>query len=334
VSLSAWLDARTGPIVAGAGDIAECITGNNPFTANPAGSAAAATASLLDQIPGRVITIGDNAYPFGSLIEFLACYEPTWGRHKSRTFPSLGNHEYMSGGSGYFAYFGRRARSPLGYYSYNVGSWHVVVLNSTPQVYLCRPPETTQSWPPSGTPDNPVVLPEPPDMTTTEGRLCAGDVAQQVWLAADLAAHRRYECTLVYFHHPRFSTGQHGDHPQMQRMWDIMWLFGVDVALTAHDHNYERFAPRDLNGNADPTYGIRQFVIGTGGAHLRGVDETMRHQTSERIIDDRHGVIALALGRGRYDWAFIATDGTVMDSPTSTDKVTCHGPPPQPFPGG
>ena len=328
MTLADWLAARGGSsnqsILAGAGDIAECIRGNDPRTADPAGSAAAATAALLDQIPGSVITIGDNAYPFGTLIEFMACYEPTWGRHKERTFPSLGNHEYMSGGSGYFAYFGPRAGSPLGYYSYNVGRWHVVVLNSTPQVYLCRPPETEQSWPPSGTPENPVVLPEPPDMTTTEGRLCAGDAAQQAWLLADLMAHRQYRCTLVYFHHARYSSGRHGNHAQMQRMWDIMWLFGVDVALTAHDHNYERFAPQDLNGRLNNQYGIREFVVGTGGAHLREAGPPIPN--SEVVIDDRYGVIALDLRNSGYDWAFVATDGTVLDSGSGD----CHGRPPRP----
>ena len=189
-------------------------------------------------------------------------------------------------------------------------------------MYACYPPELTEvqrdpRWP------APQLATMP--TSTTMGRLCAGDVAQQAWLAADLAAHAGAQCTAVYFHHPRFSSGRHGSHFQMQRMWDLLYAYGVDVALVAHDHHYERFAPLDAEGEPDPAFGIRELLVGTGGADLR--DVTRREPHSEVVIDDAHGVLALGLGAGRYGWAFVATDGTVRDAGTGT----CHGAPAMPL---
>ena len=316
----------TWPVLAGAGDIAECYDPGVPLPsleearARALASPAAATAALLDRIPGTVVTLGDNAYEFGSSFDFAACYEPTWGRHRKRTAPSAGNHEYLTpAAAGYFTYFGERSAPPLGYYSYDVGEWHVVVLNSTPQVYACYPPEgdevlTDPRWP------APQLDGEP--TTATLGRLCAGDVAQQSWLLSDLLANAHHRCTVAYFHHPRFSSGRHGNHYQMQRIWDILYNHGVDVVLSAHDHDYERFAPQDPNGVRDPAFGIREFVVGTGGGDLRPVWE--RIPNSEVVIDDSHGVLALGLGEGEYAWAFIDIGQSVRDS--GSDR--CHGPPP------
>ena len=321
-----WRAPGLWPILVGAGDIAECYDGAIPPSLEAARaqaltSPAAATAALLDRIPGTVIALGDNAYEIGSPFDYAACYDPTWGRHRERTRPSAGNHEYMTpAAAGYFTYFLERSAPPLGYYSYNVGRWHVVVLNSTPQVYTCYPPEVTEvirdpSWP------APQLASEP--TSAAAGRLCAGDVAQQAWLIRDLAAHSAYRCTVAYFHHPRFSSGSHGNHYQMQRIWDILYAFGVDVALTAHDHDYERFAPQDANGRHDPAFGIRQFVVGTGGGSLRSVDEPIRN--SEVVIAGEYGVLALGLGGTGYGWAFVSTDRSVLDSGSDG----CHGRPPR-----
>jgi hypothetical protein len=329
LSLEPWPMQPTTPVLVGAGDIAECYQlPVPPSTELPSletarqqalVSPAAATAALLDRIPGTVVALGDNAYPIGSPFDYDACYDPTWGRHYERTRPSAGNHEYMTPGAvGYFEYFPDRSAFPFGYYSYDVGGWHVVVLNSTPQVYGCYPPEGDEvirddSWP------EPITI-EP--TTPALGRLCAGDVAQQTWLIKDLATHSASRCTVAYFHHPRFSSGSHGNHYQMQRIWDIMYAYGVDVVLSAHDHNYERFAPQDPEGRRDEAFGIREFVIGTGGGSLRSVGQ--RIPNSEVVITGRYGVMALGLGSGGYGWAFVATDQSILDS--GSDR--CHGPPP------
>jgi hypothetical protein len=332
--LKDWLRSPNGgasaPILVGAGDIAECYQGSTPppanTTVNTRQSAAERTARLLDRIPGTVIAVGDNAYQFGSTFDYETCYEPTWGRHYDRTKPATGNHEYMSAAEGYLAYFGPRGGPPgLYYYSYDVASWHVVVLNSTTQVYMCYPPDLSESENESDEWWDDLFNPELTERPTTAalGRTCLGDAAQQVWLEADLTTHASAQCTLVYFHHARFSSGRHGNHYQMQKIWDILYKHGVDVAVTGHDHHYERFAPLDLNGYPHPL-GIRQFVVGTGGADLRPVAQDDQIKHSEIIVDDTHGVIALALRNGTYDWAFIGVDRSVRDSGAGS----CHGAPP------
>ena len=303
--------STNGPaVLAGAGDIARCYPGSDvtqfhrPTGTNPATQ----TARLLEELPdATVMAVGDNAYEFGSPLDYAGCYQPTWGRVRDRTMPAAGNHEYLTpGAAGYFTYFGLRSAPPLGYYSYDLGSWHVVVINSTPQVYACWPPELTEI--PPGFP----VLPIPASPGPEAGRACVGDVAQQAWLAADLVAHRGAKCTIAYFHHPRCSSGLHGNHYQMQRMWDLMYANGVDVIVNGHDHLYERFAPQDPDGDADPTSGIRQFTVGTGGAEFYDVRE--RQPNSEVIINDMHGVLILALDTGRYAWSFENTDRAIADA--------------------
>jgi 3',5'-cyclic AMP phosphodiesterase CpdA len=191
----------------------------------------------------------------------------------------------------------------------------VVVLNSTPQVYLCWPPELNENvlgFPP---------LPVPTTPGPAAGRVCAGDLAQQAWLIRDLAAHRGDRCTVVYFHHPRFSSGLHGNHYQMQRIWDILYAFGADLVISGHDHLYERFAPQDPNGRLDTRWGIRQITVGTGGADFYSLRE--RQPNSEVLITGSWGVIALGLGDGQYSWAFEAIDHTIKDS----GSESCHGRP-------
>jgi hypothetical protein len=325
-------------VLAGAGDIARCYPGPRFQEFQPPGPdhPAMRTSNLLLGMEGAtVMAAGDNAYEFGAYPfppDYAGCYDPTWGRVLNRTRPATGNHEYLTpGAAGYFAYYKERAfPSPLppgtdpglpgnGYYSYNLGDWHVVVINSTPQVYLCYPPEQDEipqlnDWT--------AQLPTEPNSPTT-GRACAGDVAQQAWLIADLTTHRNYRCTVAYYHHPRFSSGRHGNHYQMQRIWDILYAFGVDLAIVAHDHLYERFAPQDLNGNRDDRWGIRQITVGTGGAELYEIGE--RQPNSEVLINDEHGVIALALDKGRYAWTFVDVDNNVLDSGSDD----CHNRPPR-----
>jgi hypothetical protein len=212
--------AQTGdPVLVGAGDIANCNK-----------TADEATARLLDNISGTIFTVGDHAYPDGTAAQFSDCYGPNWGRHKNRTRPSPGNHDYhVSGAAGYFNYFGAAAGDPaMGYYSYNLGAWHIIALNS----------EISHS---------------------------AGS-AQEQWLRADLAANPNI-CTLAYWHAPRFSSGQHGNKASSQALWQALYEYGADVVLNGHDHIYERFAPQNPNGQADAR-GIREFVVGTGGAAL------------------------------------------------------------------
>jgi hypothetical protein len=205
-----------GVVLVGAGDIANCnILGG-----------ARATATLLDGIEGTIFTTGDHAYETGSVKDFQNCYEPTWGRHKQRTRPSIGNHDLTTDrGKPYFDYFGENAGPPgLGYYSYELGTWHIISLNSAQR----------------------------------------GNTLQMKWLRDDLAVHQT-DCVLAYWHVARFSSGAHGSDPVMADVWKLLFEAGADVVLSSHDHDYERFAPMDDKGKADSVRGIREFVVGTGG---------------------------------------------------------------------
>ena len=214
---------RTRSLVA-VGDIAQC-PGN-----------AAITAALVDGLPGTIAALGDTVYENGTPEEYATCYEPTWGRHKARTRPAVGNHEYRTpGASGYFSYFGAAAGEPgKGYYSYTLGAWHVVALNTNcAEIGGCEPGS-----------------------------------AQERWLRADLAAHPA-RCTVAYMHHPAFSSGNtHGGSPSVRPLLRALQDEGVELILSGHDHDYERFAPQTVEGAANPA-GVRQFVVGTGGASLR-----------------------------------------------------------------
>jgi hypothetical protein len=216
--LTVSAQAPSSVVFVGAGDIARCGSSGDEATAN-----------LLDGIPGTVFTLGDNAYESGSDAEYAECYEPSWGRHKARTRPSPGNHEYQTqGATGYFNYFGASAGpTGRGYYSFNLGNWHIISLNSNVS-------------------------------------MSAGSTQEQ-WLRADLAANNS-ACTLAYWHHPRFSSGSHGSTTSTQPLWQALYDFNAELVLAGHDHNYQRFAPMTAQGAADPVRGIRSFVVGTGGA--------------------------------------------------------------------
>jgi hypothetical protein len=248
------------PVFVGAGDIAACSSDGDE-----------ATASLLDTISGTIFTTGDNVYASGTAEEFANCYAPSWGRHKGRTRPSAGNHDYgTAGAAGYFGYFGSMAGEPgKGYYSYDLGAWHIIVLNSNISVETGSP--------------------------------------QEGWLRADLAAHP-VVCTLAYWHHPRFSSGTvHGSDASLQPLWQALYDSGADVVLVGHEHNYERFAPQDPSGLADPTRGIRQFVIGTGGRSHYPFGIPIAN--SEVRNSDTDGVLKLTLHPTSYTWEFIPEAG-------------------------
>jgi hypothetical protein len=259
-------------VVVGAGDIADC-NGQEE-----------ATALLLDSIPGTVIVAGDIAYESGVANEFTTCYNPTWGRHKSRTRPVPGNHEYHAAGAApYYAYFGPAAADPTkGYYSYDIGQWHIVGVNSQ-----CG-----------------------------EVGGCYAGSPQAQWLQQDLATNPA-ACTLVYWHRPRYSSSsKHGSDSTYRDLWEILDNAGVELVISGHDHHYERFAPQDADANfaAD---GVRQFVVGTGGRGLYTV--TTVAPNSEAHDDNTFGVLKLTLNSGSYDWEFVPIAGqTFTDSGSDT----------------
>ncbi len=260
----------------GAGDIAAC---DSP--------GAAATAALLDGIAGTVFTAGDNAYERGTAAEFASCYGPTWGRHKGRTRPAPGNHDYLTNGaSGYFAYFGAAAGEPgSGYYSYELGAWHVVVLNS--------------------------------NCGSVGG--CGPSSPQVQWLAADLAAHPT-RCALAIWHHPRWSSGaEHGSDPAYATFWSVLYERGVDLVVNGHDHVYERFAPQTPDALPDDARGIREFVVGTGGRSLYAVKAPIAN--SEVLRNDTLGVLRLTLRWDGYDWAFVPAAGSTF---ADAGSGNCH----------
>ena len=261
----------------GAGDIADCSRTTDE-----------ATARLLDKIEGTVFTAGDNAYPSATDEDFENCYDPTWGRHKARTYPAPGNHDYeTANASGYFNYFGAAAGNPGGggYYSYELGEWHVVALNG-----VC---------------------------VEVEG--CGEDLQVMLrWLEQDLAANEK-PCTLAYWHQPLFSSGYHGNEDKMKPIWQALYAANADVVLNGHDHDYERFAPQDPNGVADSARGIREFVVGTGGASLRPIEEAKPN--SEVHNDDTHGVLKLTLHSTSYDWEFVPIAGKTF---TDSGSDSCH----------
>jgi hypothetical protein len=260
--------APTGMMV-GAGDIGMCGTGGSD-----------ATARLLDSIGGTVFTTGDNVYMKGTAAEYKNCYEPSWGRHRSRTRPVPGNHEYESGAVGYFDYFGANAGpSGDGFYSYSVGPWRIYALNSEI---------------PSG----------------------AGS-AQAEWLRRELAS-RPAGCAAAYWHRPLFSSGMNGDNPDMREVWRILYEANVDIVINGHDHVYERFAPQDPDGRPDQQRGIREFIVGTGGATLYPF-VTVRGNSEARVA--AWGVTVFTLMSGSYQWEFVpVAGGTFRD----TGFAPCH----------
>jgi hypothetical protein len=281
-------------VIAAAGDIA-CDPGDPDYRNGNGTSTACRQRYTSDLMVGAglsaVLPLGDNQYTDGTLSKYQAVYDPTWGRVKSITRPVVGNHEPDSA-TGYFDYFngvgnsnGPAGERGKGYYSYDLGAWHLIALNS-----------------------NCGTVP------------CGVGSAQEQWLRGDLGAHPD-SCKLAYYHHARFSSGHDGDNTFMQPIWQALYDGGVDIVLNGHSHDYERFAPMDANGNLDNLRGIREFVVGTGGAFFTGISSGRPNSLVRR--NDTYGVLKLELHPTSYEWEFEPEAGkTFSDSGTGT----CHLP--------
>ena len=233
---------------------------------------------LAARLPGTIALLGDIAYDRGSYDDFASCFDPTWGQLRGRLRPAPGNHEYETKeAAGYFAYFGAAAGDPSeGWHSYDLGTWHLIALNS--------------------------------NCGAVSGGCEGNDSAELAWLVADLAAHPA-QCTLAYWHHPRWSSGLHGTNDMTDALWDALAATGADVVLFGHDHDYERFEPID---------GMRAFVVGTGGRSLYEWPGAPLAQTEVRA-NDTYGLLELTLGPTDYSWEFVpASGGTFTDSGSGT----------------
>jgi alkaline phosphatase len=276
----------------GAGDIGVCDgTGDD--------STAAIVDSVLkaDSVAGVehvVFTVGDNAYPAGTTLQFARCFGASWGDSTRRIMkwirPALGNHEYQTmSATPYFTYFGDRAgERGRGYYAYDIGEWRAIVLNSEILPLSTLDPENG------------------PDQGT--------------WLREELKDPQR-ACTVAYFHRPLWSSGFHGGHADMRAVFQLLHAAGVDLVLAGHEHHYERFAPMTPAGVVDTVAGITQIVIGTGGAALRGLRMPLAANSLAQV-QGHHGVLKLTLGAGAWRSAFIDVQGRVWDR----SGGTCHQP--------
>ncbi len=273
----------------------------------------ARTAELVEGLaPNAVAALGDNQYEHGELANFMAVYDPTWGRFRAVTHPAVGNHEYegdpeRAEAPGYFDYFGAAAGDESeGYYRWQLGQWNVFVLNSGAINWTRasggNPSLPDDCWPVS----------------------CAAGSEQEQWLRAELEALPDEACVLAYWHHPRFSSGFGGanqPHPETGPLFEALYEHGAELVLTGHSHNYERFAPVTPAGVADPD-GIRQFVVGTGGRSLH-TDTGDPAANSEVLRTDLFGVLELTLEPGAYTARFVTEGGTSVDEASGT----CHAPP-------
>ncbi len=252
------------------------VTGDSRSGCN-AGSTA--TANLLSRYPSSTLLLfNGDATSTGAASEFTSCFDTTFGKYKAQIRPVPGNHEYMtSGASGYFGYYGTQAHSP-GYYSFNVGTWHIVALNSEI------------------------------DISATS--------AQMTWLKNDLAAHPT-QCSIAYWHEPRWSSGNHGNNSFVSALWTTLYNANVELVFNGHDHDYERFAPMNPSGALDNARGIREFVVGTAGAPPYSVGSSANSQAR---MSGQYGLIQLTLHPSSYDWKWIAGTGTFTDSGSGT----CH----------
>jgi hypothetical protein len=268
-----WLSGPTPPppstVVLAAGDVGVCGS-----------RAAVETGAMLDTLEGTVLAVGDLAYRHGTTEEYATCYDPVWGRHKARTRPSPGNHEYESSGAQpYFDYFGAQAGiGGHGYYSFRSGDWFILSLNSNLPI--------------------------------------GGATAQGQWIRSELTTNTS-RCTLAYFHHPLYSSGPNGDNARLAALWQMLYEHGVDVILSAHEHLYERYAPMSPDGQRNDTRGIRQFIVGTGGAGLYTV--TRPHPQSEVQLV-AHGILKLTLMAQGYGWEFLQVGGAKAD----VGSDVCH----------
>jgi hypothetical protein len=265
-------------VLAGAANVASC--GSNIRDD--------ATATLLDAIPGSVVLVGSGAFPNGSPTAYADCYGPTWGRHKARTYPTPGNQDYeTAAAAGYFGYFGTAAGDPSkGYYSFDLGDWHIIVLNT----------------------GNSTAVPY------------GNGSAQELWLKADLAANTR-QCTLAVLHNTRFFSSSIAgwfSSSAAKYLWNDLYAAGADVVLSGRLYHYERMAPQDANGVRDDARGLRQFNLGTGGS--TATMPTFIAPTSE-VVSAAFGVLRLTLASDSYSWEFIPIPGSTF---TDSGSGTCH----------
>jgi hypothetical protein len=291
------------PVIAAAGDIACDPTGAS-FNNGDGEALRCRQRYTSDLLVGQglaaVLALGDTQYEEGTLDQFRLSYDPSWGRVKSITRPAIGNHEYrLSPGTGYFDYFNGvgNATGPAGdrgkgYYSFNVGGWHLIALNS-----MC-------DQVPGG---------------------CAAGSAQEQWLRSDLAANSGASCTLAYWHHPLFNSGPDGSYKDTPwnttALWQALYSGGAELVMSGHAHIYQRFGPQDANGNADAQWGLREFVVGTGGKSLGDLGPT---QPNLEFRDNtQFGVIRLVLRPNGYDWTFVNDAGQIRD----LGSAGCHGVP-------
>jgi hypothetical protein len=299
--------AAADPVVYAAGDVA-CGPSNPDYNGGNGTATACRQQATADIIaagaPSAVLALGDLQYDGASLTNFQQSYGPSWGRFYSLTYPVIGNHEGVAAtsGTGYCAYFGAVAhcnstgsQGGAAFYSFDIGSWHIVVLNS--------------------------------NCAAAGG--CDDGSAQYNWLRADLAANPR-ACTLVAQHHARWSSGYDGSNAFMQPIWQLVHAYGGDLVLSGHSHDYERFAPIDGAGAINPTDGMRQFVVGTGGAFFTGLSRS-REPGSEVGQNTTFGVLRLVLHPTSYDWSFVpVADSSFTDAGSQACRVPPGTEPPSP----
>ncbi|MEO8247569.1 MAG: metallophosphoesterase, partial [Chloroflexota bacterium] len=244
-----------------------------------------ATAALLGAIPGTIFLAGDGAYESGSAVEYANCFDPSWGAYKSRIKPTPGNHEYVtSGASGYFGYFGAAAGDPAkGYYAYSLGGWRIYALNS--------------------------------NCSAVSG--CGAGSAQEQWLRADLAAHPT-SCAAAYWHHPLFSSGEHGNQSAVRPLWQALQDAGAEIILNGHDHDYERFAAQTATGSASAS-GIVEYVVGTGGKSHYAFGSIVANSVARNATTS--GVLKLTLRQNGWDWGFVPVAGA---SYSDSGSAVCH----------
>jgi Tol biopolymer transport system component len=296
-----WQPSDADPFVAAAGDIA-CDPVSDRFDVGLGTSGACHMVQTSDVLMrmdlSAIAVLGDVQYEDGTYDKFVRSFDPTWGRLKNLMHPTVGNHEYrVPGAAGYFDYFngagvvdGPAGPRDKGYYSYDLGRWHVVVLNS----------QCSERGPNPNNAD------------------CAVGSPQEQWLRADLAANPS-RCTLAYWHHPLLSTGVPGFNSAVQPLFQALVDGGVDVLLTGHDHGYERFAPMDATATRDTARGVRQFVVGTGGKNLE--DRSFPAPNSEIRENSTYGVLKLTLRPSGYLWGFVPETGATF---TDTGANACH----------
>jgi acid phosphatase type 7 len=273
-------------VLVGAGDIVGCR--------DPQG--ALATAKLIERIPGTVFAVGDLVYDAKTLAQFQTCYGQAWGKFKERTKPALGNHEYLERNAApYFQYWGAQAGpAGKGYYSYELGAWHVVVLNTN-----CEAPGLGG---------------------------CAAGSPQEIWLRRDLREHHD-ACIVAYGHHALFSSGvfrTHAVHPELKPFWEDLYAVHADLMIAGHEHSYERFAAQDPDGRADPQHGIREIVVGTGGRSHDPLGLALPNSEVQNI--GTYGVLKLTLSPLGYTWEFIPEEGKSFHD---SGAGVCHNRAPQ-----